>query len=86
MLYDKDYKIATAYDTKFKPKARQRLAYNLFLGAKLKRSHSDDSQQLPIPATFVINKNGIIIWRQFDADYKNRSNVSDILKVLEQQK
>lgn len=53
--------------------------------AKLKKSHSDDSQRLPIPATFIISKKGKIVWRQFDPDYKNRSTVKEILDNLPKQ-
>nr|NQU92093.1 AhpC/TSA family protein [Bacteroidota bacterium] len=54
----------------------------VMLGAKLKETHSDDSQRLPIPATYIIDQNGKIIWRQFDPDYKERSTVNGILKAL----
>ncbi len=74
--------IATAFDVNYKASAMQTLTYNLLLGAKLKKSHSEDLQNLPIPVTFIINKDGIISWRQFDPDYKNRSSVKDILNAL----
>ena len=83
LLYDEDYKIANAYDVTFKPSTMQLFTYNIVLGGKLKDSHSDDSQQLPIPATYIINQEGIIIWRQFDPNYKNRSTVQEILKALQ---
>ena len=83
LLYDEDYKIADAYDVSFKPSATTLFTYNTILGAKLKKTHSDDSQRLPIPATYIVAPNGKIVWRQFDPDYKNRSNVSDILKAVE---
>jgi peroxiredoxin len=82
LLYDEDYKIANAYDVTFKPKKMQLFTYNVVLGAKLKDTHSDESQRLPIPATYIINEEGIIVWRQFDPDYKNRSSVKEILNVL----
>ncbi|MDT8394187.1 MAG: peroxiredoxin-like family protein [Bacteroidales bacterium] len=82
LLYDEDYKIADAYDVTFKPSATTLFTYNTLLGAKLKKTHSDDSQRLPIPATYLIDKNGVISWRQFDPDYKKRSNVADILQAL----
>ncbi len=84
LLYDEGYKIADAYDVTFKPGAMQLFTYNIGLGAKLKETHSDKSQQLPIPATFIVNQNGKIIWRQFDPDYKKRSSVKEILKALEE--
>jgi len=83
LLYDEDYKIANAYDVLFKPSAMTLFTYNTALGAKLKETHSDDSQQLPIPATYIINQEGNIIWRQFDPNYKNRSTVQGILNALE---
>ena len=82
LLYDEGYKICDAYDVTFTPNGATRLKYNTFLGADLKNAHSDDSERLPIPATYVINKEGVIVWRQFDPDYRNRSTVKDILKHL----
>ena len=82
LLYDEGYKIANAYDVNFMPAMMNRLTYNVFLGAKLKETHSDESQRLPIPATYIISSEGIIIWRQFDPDYHKRSSVKDILKAL----
>jgi peroxiredoxin len=82
LLYDEGYKIANAYDVTFKPKTMQLFTYNVVLGAKLKDTHSDDSQRLPIPATYIINEDGIIVWRQFDPDYKHRASVKEILNAL----
>lgn len=82
LLYDEDYKISDAYDVTFTPDNRQLVLYNTVLNAKLKETHSDDSQRLPIPATYIISREGRIAWRQFDPDYKNRSAVKDILANL----
>lgn len=83
LLHDDGYKIADAFDVNYKPSSMQTMTYNLFLNADLKESHSDESQNLPIPATFIIDKEGKIIWRHFDPDYHERSTVNDILKALE---
>jgi len=82
LLYDEDYRIADAYDVTFKPTTIQLFTYNVVLNGDLKKSHSNDLQLLPIPATYIINQEGIITWRQFDPDYKNRSSVKEILKAL----
>lgn len=82
LLYDEDYKIADAYDVTFAPSGMQIFTYNMALGAKLKKTHSDDSQRLPIPATYIVDEEGIIIWRQFDHDYKKRSSVKEIIEAL----
>jgi peroxiredoxin len=66
----------------FRPTKFERAIYNKILKADLKNAHSDESQQLPIPATFIIGKDGKIIWRHFDPDYKKRSTVDDIVKNI----
>ncbi len=83
LLFDEDYRIAEAFDVQFRPDSMQRIIYNTALGANLKKAHSDDSQQLPIPATFVIGQDRKIAWRQFDPDYKKRSSMKDIIEALE---
>ncbi|NCT10426.1 MAG: AhpC/TSA family protein [Flavobacteriia bacterium] len=82
VLYDADYKIAKAYDVLFKPKTILRVMYNVVLGAKLKESHSDETEQLPVPATYIISKDGKIKWRQFNPNYTKRSQINDILENL----
>jgi len=82
LLFDEAYKIADDYDVNFTPEKKQVRTYNLMLHAKLKQSQSDQSQQLPIPATYIISQEGVIIWRQFDPNYKNRSTVREILENL----
>jgi len=82
LLYDEDYRIADAYDVTFKPTSMQLITYNVVLNGDLKKSHSDESQLLPIPATYIINQEGLITWRQFDPDYKNRASVKEIIDAL----
>lgn len=86
LLYDEEYKIAEAFDVAFRPTKFERAIYNKILKADLKNAHSDESQQLPIPATFIIGKDGKITWRHFDPDYKKRSTVEDILENLSSKK
>ena len=83
LLFDENYHIAEAFDVQFRPDSMQRVMYNTMLGANLKEAHSDDSQQLPIPATFVIGQDGKIVWRHFDPDYRKRSSIKDIVSALE---
>lgn len=82
LLYDEGYKIENLFDVTFRPDSATRAIYNTMFGANLKKSHSDDSEQLPIPATFIIGQDSKIVWRQFDPDYKKRSAVSDIVKNI----
>jgi peroxiredoxin len=83
LLYDEYYKISDAYDVTFSPKKSELFMYNLVMGAKLKKAHADDSQRLPIPATYIIDEKGLIVWRQLNPDHKKRASVNDIVKALE---
>ena len=82
LLFDEGYRIANAYDVSFLPAQRKLMKYNTFTKASLKESHSDESQRLPIPATYIINQEGLITWRQFDPNYKNRSTIKEIIQAL----
>ena len=82
LLYDKDYVIENAFDVTFKPEDKLVALYNEKLNAKLEKSHSDASARLPVPATFIINKKGIIVWRQFNPDYRIRASVKEIINNI----
>lgn len=82
ILFDKDYKIMKQYDVAFVPSRFLRWMYNWLLRANLKKAHSDESEILPIPATFIIGKDGKVKYRHFDPDYKKRLSVDEILQNL----
>jgi len=83
LAYDKNFQISKTFDALYQPNGAKRTMYNVALGAHLKKAHSDKSQRLPVPATFILNKYREIIWRQFDRDYKNRSTAKQILNALQ---
>ncbi|MDT8410881.1 MAG: peroxiredoxin-like family protein [Vicingaceae bacterium] len=86
ILYDENQKISDAFDVTFEPSGKDKMIYNTVLGAKLKDAHTDDSERLPVPATFIIDTNKKIVWRHFDTNYKNRSTVKEILENIPEKK
>ena len=78
-LYDEDYKVSQQFDVLFLPSKTTRTMLNSVAKADLKNNYSDDSERLPIPATFIIDQNSTVKWRHFDTNYKNRSTVNEIL-------
>lgn len=86
LLYDEGYKISEAFDVDFNPTKVEKFKYNKFLKADLVEAHSDDSERLPIPATFILNKDGKVIWRHFNPNYKKRASVKSIFMALAQLK
>jgi peroxiredoxin len=79
LVHDRDYAFAKAFDVLFRPDQKTLGVYNTMLGADLKHSHSDESQQLPVPATFLLDENGVVLWRHVDPNYKNRASVASII-------
>lgn len=79
---DTGYMIAKQFDVLFKPSKSTRILYNTALGAELDKAHGNEEELLPVPATFIIDQNSKIIWKQFDHNYNNRASIKDILKNL----
>ena len=51
-------------------------------GIDIPKSNNDDSFNLPMPATFVLNKNAEIIFSFIDEDYTKRCEPQDIIDVI----
>lgn len=79
LLYDSHYTTIEAFDLAFLPSKAKRLKYNSVLGANLAEAHGDSRELLPVPATFLIDQKGIIRWRHFDPDYRERSKPEELL-------
>ena len=52
------------------------------IGRKLPQYQGNESWMLPIPATFVVGKDGRIKSRFVDPDYRNRMAVDDLIEAL----
>ncbi|MCX4854939.1 peroxiredoxin-like family protein [Streptomyces canus] len=53
------------------------------LGFDLQRVNAGHPRTLPLPATYVIDRNGVIRWAFADADYTKRAEPADILAALD---
>lgn len=51
-------------------------------GIELQRYNRSENWFLPIPATFVVGSDGIIVDRFVDPDFRNRMEIDDILTAL----
>ncbi len=52
----------------------------------LPASNGDESFELPVPATYVIDKQGVIRWAHVNLDYKTRAEPDEILTALDELK
>jgi len=82
ILSDSSQKIMKDYGVFFHVTDGYNLKIKLFLFSSIANNNGKDDADLPVPATYIIDQNGKIIWRQFDINYKNRASVRDILKNL----
>lgn len=48
----------------------------------LEAYNGNDKPELPLAATYVIGKNGIIQWHFTDAEYRNRAEPADIVRAV----
>jgi peroxiredoxin len=51
-------------------------------GVDLARFHGNDAWMLPIPATFVISADGVILSRYVDPDFRRRMEIEDLIGAL----
>jgi peroxiredoxin len=51
-------------------------------GIDLDTRHGNEGRFLPIPATFIVDRDGIIRHAEFDADHRRRMEPADIIEIL----
>ncbi|HEX2608984.1 MAG TPA: peroxiredoxin-like family protein [Flavisolibacter sp.] len=81
ILYDEEAKIAKSYSVAFQPEEKVVGRYKSF-GTDLMKINNQKVVTLPVPAVYVVNKEGSITFRYFDADYRKRVSVRDVLEAL----
>jgi peroxiredoxin len=82
VIYDCQEKIMKDYDVMFSvTRAYQDKILSSF-SIDIAKINGRDAARLPVPATYIINKEGIIVAIQFDPDYKNRATVKWMVKNL----
>lgn len=81
VLSDKDGKVANQYQLVFK---LQDYLIELYKqsGFDLELSNGNEKWELPKPATYVLDQNGIIAFAHVSSDYKERTDPAEILTVI----
>ncbi|MFD2872755.1 peroxiredoxin-like family protein [Mucilaginibacter ximonensis] len=81
IIQDKDYKIMKAYDVNYVLDANTVTAYKKY-GIDLDQNNGNTDHMLPVPATYVIDKSGKLVFVHFDKDYRNRASVKSIAEAI----
>jgi peroxiredoxin len=81
-ISDSSATIMKAFDVAFQvtDDYHQKIEQNL--NASIQETNANGEAVLPVPATFIIDRNGEVIYKQFDLDYKNRAGAEDILGAI----
>jgi peroxiredoxin len=82
ILYDEGLKIMKSYGVSFKVDSLTIVKYKTY-GIDFNMANGEvNGANLPIPAVYIIDKKGIITYRYFDADYRKRPTVKELLSHL----
>ena len=83
VLSDPGNKVTREFDLLITLPEQLRPLYEDF-NIDLPATNGDKPFELPIPATFIIDSNGVIKGGFLNADYKQRIDTSDIVDVLKE--
>jgi peroxiredoxin len=81
ILFDEELQIMKSYDVAYAVDNTTIEKYKKY-GIDFNENNGANGANLPVPAIYVINKKGVIVFRHFDPDYRNRATVEEILKHL----
>lgn len=82
VLSDVANKVADQFGLMFTVDDRIQAMYLERLGNNLPKLNGDDSFTLPLPATYVIDQDGVITYSYVNADYRLRADPEDVLAHL----
>ncbi|AXG73375.1 AhpC/TSA family protein [Flavobacterium arcticum] len=79
IISDTDGEIMKAFDVDYKVTESYQAMIGDKLNASVAETNATGKAVLPVPATYIIDTNGKIVYRQFNPDYKQRASVQEIL-------
>jgi peroxiredoxin len=82
IISDTDGKIMEAYKVNYKVTEDYQHGIETHLNANIAKTNGQKEAVLPVPATYIIDQKGNIVYRQFDLNYSNRASVREILENL----
>ena len=82
LVSDTTMQIQKDYDVLFHVTKKYQGKIKTFLRTDIAENNNQKEAQLPVPATYIIDKTGKIVWRHFDYDYSKRASVKEIIDNL----
>ncbi len=81
-VLDSNEAIMKAFDVMFDVTEKYQKKISTFLKTDIAEHNGEDAARLPVPATYMLDENGVILFRHFDFNYKVRATASQILDAL----
>ncbi len=81
IIHDKGNKIMNNYKVAFEVNDKNVTSYYGFTKSKIAKYNEVDNNTLPVPATYIIDKNGKISFVHYDPDYSKRASIEDIINM-----
>ncbi|MBL7744657.1 MAG: AhpC/TSA family protein [Chitinophagaceae bacterium] len=82
ILFDEGLQIMKKYDVAFAVDEKTIERYKGYGIDFIRANGETNGAHLPVPAVYVINKEGVIVFRHFDKNYTKRASVASILEYL----
>jgi peroxiredoxin len=81
LLFDAGNKVARQFGLTYRVPDEQKAVYQRAF-VNLPFVNGDDSWELPIPATYIIDRDGTVLYASANEDYTQRPEPQDIVQVL----
>jgi peroxiredoxin len=83
LLSDAGNKVARQFGLSYRVPEEQKTVYQrVFVNLPLVNGNGDDSWELPIPATYIIDRDGTVLYASANEDYTERPEPQDLLHLL----
>lgn len=82
IVFDEDMELAKAYGVAYKVEDNLLRRYKMSGIDLLANNHQKNEAYLPVPAVYIINKEGSVTYRYFNENYRKRVSVKEILNNI----
>ncbi|MFD1016182.1 peroxiredoxin-like family protein [Winogradskyella rapida] len=82
VLSDQDAKVASQYGVAWEVPEFLLKHMEVDRNLDLKQINNGNNKVLPIPATFILDRDGSVTWRYVNVDYRTRSEPEEIIAAL----
>ena len=82
VVYDCQEQIMQDYDVMFRVTKGYQDSVKKYVSIDIAKNNGRDLAHLPVPATYIITREGIIVAVHFDPDYNNRASVKWMIRNL----